>query len=77
MLSVVNQALKSRLCSSVHLLQIVVLYTAAELLKSPYIAHQPDGIHLIGIRDSPDHHSVRNKEVKFIAGLPRALAPYS
>ena len=41
------------------------------LLKSPCIAHQPDGIHpvqihLIGIRDLPDHRSVRNKEVKFI-----------
>ena len=40
-------------------------------LKSPCIAHQPDGIHtvqihLIGIRDLPDHRSVRSKEVKFI-----------
>ena len=36
--------------------QIVVWYTATGLLKSPCIAHQPDGIHLvqihlIGIRD--------------------------
>ena len=66
MLSVVIQALKCRLCSSVHLLQIVVGCRATELLKSPCIAHQPDEIHLIGIRDSPDHRSVRNKEVKFI-----------
>ena len=41
------------------------------LLKSPCIAYQPDGIHpvqihLIWIRDSPNHRSVRNKEVKFI-----------
>jgi len=41
------------------------------VLKSPCVAHQPDGIHpvqihLIGIQDSPDHRSVRNKEVKFI-----------
>ena len=33
--------------------------------------HQPDGIHpmqihLIWIRDSPDHRSVHNKEVKFM-----------
>ena len=41
---------------------------------SPCIAHASarlDGIHsvhiqLIGIRDSPDHRSVRNKEVNFI-----------
>ena len=26
----------------------------------------PVQIHLIGIRDSPDHRSVRNKEVKFV-----------
>ena len=35
------------------------------------VAHQQDGIHpvqihLIRIRDSPDHCSVLNKEVKFI-----------
>ena len=40
------------------------------LLNSPCIAHQLDRIHpvhiLIGIRDTPDHRSVRNKEVKFI-----------
>ena len=68
MLSVVNQALK---------VGYVPLYTFCKslfdiqrlsFLKSPCIAHQPDGIHLIGIRDSPDHRSVRNKEVKFIAG---------
>ena len=41
--------------------------------KSPCIASsarldgiQPVQIHLIGIRDSPYHRSVRNKEVKFI-----------
>ena len=73
MLSVVIQALKKSVrSSSVHISQIVVWYTATGLLKSPWIAHQPDGIHpmqirLIGIRDSPaDHRSVRNKEVKFI-----------
>ena len=38
--------------------------------ESPCIAHQPEGIHpvqihLIGIPDSPDHRSVRTKEVKF------------
>ena len=71
MLSVVIQALKSRLCSSVHLSHLVILYTATELLKSPCIAHQPDGIHpvqihLIGNPDLRDHRSVRNKEVKFI-----------
>ena len=36
------------------------------LLKSPCIAHQPDGIHpvqirLIGNRDLPDHRGVRNR----------------
>ena len=41
------------------------------LLKSPCIAHQPDGIRpvqidLIWIRDSPDNRSVRDEEVKFI-----------
>ena len=49
MLSVVIQALKSRLCSSVHLSHLVILYTATELLKSPCIAHQPDGIHPVQI----------------------------
>ena len=46
---------------------------ATGLLKSPCIAHQPDRldgiyhvqIHLIGIPNSPDHYSVRNKEVTF------------
>ena len=59
------------MCSSVNISQIVVWCTATGLLKSPCIAHQPDGIHpvqihLIEIRDSPDHCSVRNKKVKFI-----------
>ena len=53
------------------LFEIVVGYTATGLLKSPCIAHQPDGIHpvqihLIGNPDLRDHRSVRNKEVKFI-----------
>ena len=44
----------------------------AQCCKSKRLSrHQPDGIHLvkirlIGIPDSPDHRSVRNKEVKFI-----------
>ena len=54
MLSAIIQALKSRLCSSVRLLQIVVWHTVTGLLKSPWIAHQPDGIrpvqiHLMGV----------------------------
>ena len=66
MLSVDIQAWKSGLCSSVHLSQIVVWYSVTGLLKSPCTAHQPDEIHLvqihlIGIRNSPDHCRVRNK----------------
>ena len=71
MLSVVIQALKSRLCSSDTFCKLIVWYTATGLLKSPCTAHQPDRIHpvqihLIGNRDSPEQRSVRNKEVKFI-----------
>ena len=48
-----------------------LIYSDHGLLRLPCIAYQPDGIHplqihLIGIRDSPDQRSVRNKEVKFI-----------
>ena len=62
----------SRLCSSVHLSQIVVWYTATGLYITLHSSSArvhgifPVQIHLIGIRDSPDHRSVRNKEVKFI-----------
>ena len=47
-----------------------LIYTVNGLLKSPRIAYQldrihPKQIHLIGNPDSPDHRSVRNKEVKF------------
>ena len=71
MLSVVNQALKKSvmfLCTPFANCRLIY---SDGLLKSPYIAHQPDWIHpvqihLIWIQDSPDHCSVRNKEVKFI-----------
>ena len=71
MLPVVNQALKKSvmfLCTP--FANLCLIYSDG-LLKSPYIAHQPDWIHavqihLIWIWDSPDHCSVRNKEVKFI-----------
>ena len=71
MLSVVIQALKKSVMFLCTLFEIVVGYTATGLLKSPCIAHQPDGIHpvqihLIGNPDLRDHRSVRNKEVKFI-----------
>ena len=51
--------------------------TATGHLKSPCIAHQPDGIHpvqihLIEIRDLPDHRSVRTQEVRFMNLLSRA-----
>ena len=63
MLSVVIQALKSRLCSSVHLSHLVIWYAATEILKSRCIAHRSDGIHseqihLIRIRDSSDHSAL-------------------
>ena len=47
LLSVVILALKSWLCSTAPLLQIVVWFTANSLLKSPCTAHQPDRIHPI------------------------------
>ena len=72
MLSVVIEAFKN---------QNVPLFTFRKLLfgsiaaglyitlhSSPARLHgiHPVQIHLIGIRDSSDHRSVRNKEVKFI-----------
>ena len=72
MLSVVIEAFKSQLCSSVHLSQIVVSYTATGLYITLHSSSarldriHPVQIHLIGIRDSPDYRSVRNKEVKLI-----------
>ena len=71
MLSVVSEAFNSRLCSSVHLSQIVVWYTATVLYITLHSSParldgiHPVQIHLIGIRDSPDHCSVHNKQVKF------------
>ena len=70
MLSVVIQALKKPvmfLCTKNRCL----IYSDRAFEVTPCIAHQPDEIHpvqihLIGIRDSPDHRSVRNKEIKFI-----------
>ena len=74
MLSAVIEILKksSNLCSFVHLSQIVVWYTATWLYITLHSSSArldgifPVQIHLIGIRDSPDHRSVRNKEVKFM-----------
>ena len=71
MLSVVIQALKKLvmfLCTPFANRRLIY---SDGLLNSPCIAHQPDRIHpvqihLIGIRDSPDHRSVLNKEVKLI-----------
>ena len=63
---------KSRLCSSVHLSQIAVWYTATRLFITLHSSsarldvNHPVQIHLIGIRDSLDHRSVSNKEVKLI-----------
>ena len=68
MLSVVIEAFKK----SVHLSQIVVSYTATGLYITLHSSSarldriHPVQIHLIGIRDSPDYRSVRNKEVKLI-----------
>ena len=56
----------------IHLWQIVVWYSATGLYITLHSSSaRLDGIHaaqilLIGIRDSPDHRSVLNKEVKFI-----------
>ena len=66
MLSVVIEVLKksSNLCSFVHLSQIVVWYTATWLYITLHSSSArldgifPVQIHLIGIRDSPDHRSV-------------------
>ena len=70
MLSVVIEAFKkSVVSSSVHLSQIVVWYTVTGLYITLHSSPArldgiyPVQIHLIGIRDSPDHRSVRNKEV--------------
>ena len=77
MLSVViDRSLQKVGRSSVHLLQInclvygdwafeVTLHSSSARLNGIY----PVQIHLIGIRNSPDHYSVRNKEVKFILNL--------
>ena len=80
MLSVVIYSLNSRLYPSLRISQIVVWYTVTGLLKSPCIAQQPDKIHpeqiyLIRIRDSPDHRSVRRKEVKITLIYPQC--PFS
>ena len=71
MLSVVIQAFKNSVMFLYTPFVNCLLTYSDRLLKSPCIAHQPDGIypvqvHLMRIRDSPDHCSVRNKEVKFI-----------
>ena len=71
MLSVVIQALKkSALFLCTPFANRRLIYSDG-LLNSPYVAHLPDRthsvqIHLIGILDTPDHRSVRKKEVKFI-----------
>ena len=73
MVSVVTEAFK-KLCFSVHLSQIVVWYTVTGVYITLHNSSaRLDGIHpveihdhLIGIRDSPDHRSVFNKEVNFI-----------
>ena len=65
---------KSRLCSSVHLSQIVVWYAATGLYITLHSSSarldgiHPVQIHLIGIRDLPDLSCVCYKEVKFIPG---------
>ena len=52
--------------------KFIVWYTATGLYITLHSSSarldgiHPVQIHLIGIRDSPDHRSVRNKEVKFI-----------
>ena len=72
MLSVLIESFKCRQCSSANLSQIVVWYTTTGLYITLHsLSARLDGIHLlqihlIGIRDSPDHRSVRNKEVKFV-----------
>ena len=71
MLSAVIQALKQSVMFLCTPFANHRLKKSDELLKSPCMAHQPDGIHpvqihMIWIRHSPDNRSVRNKEVKFI-----------
>ena len=71
MLSVVIQALKQSVMFLCTPFANRRLKKSDGLLKSPYVAHQQDGIHpvqihLIWIRHSPDNRSVRDKEVKFI-----------
>ena len=71
MLSLVIEALKKLVMFLCTPFANCHLINSDGLLKSPCIAHQPDGIHpvhihLIWVRDSPDNRSVRNKEVKFI-----------
>ena len=71
MLSVVTEAFKKSViflctpfanrCNTATGLYITLHRSSARLDEI-----HPVQIHLIGIRDSPDHRSVRNKEVKFI-----------
>ena len=66
MLSVVIQALKQSLMFLCTPFANRRLEKSDGLLKSPYVAHQPDGIHpvqihLIWIRHSPNNRRVRNK----------------
>ena len=66
MLSVVIEAFKKSVMFLCTLSQIVVWYTATGLYITLHSSSaRLDGIHLIGILDSPDRRSVRNKEVKF------------
>ena len=71
MLSAVIQALKKSVMFLCTPFANRCLIYSDWAFESPCIAHQPEGIHpvqihLIGIRNSPDHCRVRNKEVKFI-----------
>ena len=66
MLSVVIQALKQSVMFLCTPFANRRLEKSDGLLKSPYVAHQPDGIHpvqihLIWIRHSPNNRRVRNK----------------
>ena len=62
MLSVIIQALKTSVMFLCTPFANRCFIYSDWAFKSPCIAHQPDGI-----RDSSDHHSVLNKEVKFRA----------
>ena len=71
MLSAVIQALKKSVMFLCTPFANRCLIYSDWAFESPCIAHQPEGIHpvqihLMGIRNSPDHCRVRNKEVKFI-----------